>query len=628
MATPGTPPVPAEPRWLPWRSAALGWAVVALALVGGVPLFLCMPPWNDVTLHDMAVRSMLRGGVHYRDVFDTNLPGIDWSMAGVRRLFGWSYEALRAVDLVVIAAELVLLLGWVRRAGGTGYSVAWLAAAAALFYPFTSEFNHVQRDPWLLLPALVATRLRLVRVSEPNPPTPFPEREGGESPLPRRGRGLGEGFWYSVLEGVAWGAAVWVKPHVLVPAFAVWAVSAVLIARREGGRGVWLDLGGLVLGGLLAGAAGVAWLVGTGAWPHFLDVFLNWNPGYLADVLPATGHRLAYTTWCFRPWSLLHVAALPLAVLALLEARAWSRRPGGPRRVWGEPWLYAPAETESTASARALLAAFYLGWFAESVFLQKGFEYVQVPLLLLAMAVVATHRWVFGFVYLLWFAVVTLVWNVPALAKPAWELDRELGKQQFQAIRLERHPLTNPAVVGLWPRCWCEGGSPELRDKLGQYTDVFCGTNWEELDDVARFLKTVDPPLGPGELNCWHDSTHPLYLMLDLDPATRYMHYGTAFGIRKQAGRIAGEVAASRQRYVVSDLMRMTWYRGEAYAPGAGGDPLKLPAWFPVSQRDKFPWNQPIRFRSGRYLVHEVVNPLGVIDIPDWATLDSLGPGE
>src|SRR5438046_9289474 len=110
-------PPPAPPERAAWRSAAAGWAVTVLLLAAGVPLFLCMPPWNDVTLHDMAVRSMLRGGVHYRDVFDTNLPGIDWSMAVVRLLFGWSYEALRAADLVVIAAEVWRLLGWLRRAG-------------------------------------------------------------------------------------------------------------------------------------------------------------------------------------------------------------------------------------------------------------------------------------------------------------------------------------------------------------------------------------------------------------------------------------------------------------------------------------------------------------------------------
>src|SRR5205823_8422469 len=107
------------------------------------------------------------------------------------------------------------------------------------------------------------------------------------------------------------------------------------------------------------------------------------------------------------------------------------------------------------------------------------------------------HRWAFGFAYLVWFALVGVILNVPALAKPALELD-----PRFQVIRLEHHPLSNPAIITLWPRCWREGGSPELRDKLATYTDVFCGTNWEELEDVARFLRTVDPPLGPGELNC------------------------------------------------------------------------------------------------------------------------------
>ncbi|MCE9567032.1 MAG: hypothetical protein K8U57_33940, partial [Planctomycetes bacterium] len=85
-------------RWfMPWRSAVAGWVVTALALLLGVPFFLCLPPWPDVTLYDMAARSILHGGVYYRDVFDTNLPGIAWAMAVVRYLFGWSYEVLRAV---------------------------------------------------------------------------------------------------------------------------------------------------------------------------------------------------------------------------------------------------------------------------------------------------------------------------------------------------------------------------------------------------------------------------------------------------------------------------------------------------------------------------------------------------
>jgi hypothetical protein len=608
--------------FLPWRSATAGWIATVLALIAGIPLFLCMPPWNDVTLHDMAARSILRGGIHYRDVFDTNLPGIDWAMACIRLVFGWSYETLRAVDLAVIAAEAALLLVWVRRAGGAGYSVAWLAASAAMFYPFSSEFNHVQRDPWLLLPALVAALLRLSHTTNAMIGKTGQAKEGRlEDWRPLQHKGTP--FRRSVLEGAVWGVAVWVKPHVIIPAGAMWAVAAIFTARRESCRRIILDLIGLVLGGLIVGAAGVAWMVKTGAWPYFLDVFLNWNPSYLDDMWGGTRDRAVRTFYCFRPWSILHIAAIPLAFLALWEARAWSREPGEPVKVWGTPRVYTAAGCEPVAAARALLAVFYLAWLMQATFLQKGLDYVQVPLLFLGMAVVATHRWAFGFAFVCWFAILAAILNIPFLAPLAQSC------QKFWDETHEAHdPFTDFRFMRLWPRCWREGGSAELRDKLGHLINIHCGTNWEELEDVANFLKTVNPPIGPGELNCWHDSTHPLYLMLNLDPATRYMHYGTAFGIPGKVEVIAADVAASRQRYVVSDLLRMTWFRDEAYAPGAGEDPHRLPNWLPVSQRMRFPWNQPIVFRSGRYLVQKVEKPLGVIDIPDWEKLDKLGPGE
>ena len=202
----------------------------------------------------------------------------------------------------------------------------------------------------------------------------------------------------------------------------------------------------------------------------------------------------------------------------------------------------------------------------------------------------------------------------------------------YPAVKFEKHPLANGEVMGLWRRAWSEGGAPELRDRLGQYTDIHCGTQWRELNQVADFLRTVEPRLGPGELNCWHDSTHPLYLMLDLDPATRYMHYGTAFAIRDapRPGEkpkrqiVADAVRASRQRYVVSDLLRTNWDRRAPYRADSweNGDPL--PVYLPENEREKFPWNQPVVFRAGRYSVHEVKRPLGTIRVPDWDTLDLL----
>jgi hypothetical protein len=335
-----------------------------------------------------------------------------------------------------------------------------------------------------------------------------------------------------------------------------------------------------MLGGLLAGVPGVLWLIATGAWPYFLDIFLNWNPSYLADSFPLADrfHKL-FT--CFGVWSWLHLAAIPLAALAFWNAR--------------------------NNPARAVLAAFYVAWMAQAVFVQKPFEYVHVPLLLLGMAVVASRRWCFGFTYLVWFIAVGILVNIGGTRMP-----------------LEPHPLSRAEVVKLWPRCWREGGSPEVRDRLGQFTNTTWGTNWRELNDVAEFLRKVDPPLGPGELNCWHDTTHPLYLMLDLDPATRYMHYGTAFGISSKRDVIAEEVRVSRQKYVVSDLMRATRNPQAVYDPASWREGDLLPVWLPASERAKFPWNQPVVFRSGRYVVHKVEKPLGVIRVPDWEELDRL----
>src|SRR5205809_7999245 len=92
-------------KLLPYHwSLHLAWLTLAVLLAVCLPLFLCMPPETDITFYDLSARNILRGGVHYRDAFDTNLPGMVWLHAVVRATLGWSSESLRAVDFAVVAA--------------------------------------------------------------------------------------------------------------------------------------------------------------------------------------------------------------------------------------------------------------------------------------------------------------------------------------------------------------------------------------------------------------------------------------------------------------------------------------------------------------------------------------------
>ena len=570
-----------------------------LVLLAGVPLFLCMPPWPDITLYDVAARNVLRGGIHYRDVFDTNLPGIVWLMAGIRSSFVWSYEVLRAFDLLIVGGACVIAAVLARRSGATPWSVAWFAAGVALLYPFTSEFSHCQRDPWMFLPAAGAALLRLRRIDRPV--------------IAVRS---------SILEGLLWGCAVWIKPHVLPVAAGVWLVSAVQVRHTAGWRAVRGDALGLLAGGLAVGAGGIAWLVSSGTWPHFWDVFTNWNPEYVSRVWDELGQRLGEVFIYYRPWGLVIAPATLVAIAGVWEALSGRSPSRAPR------WLYLPAASPAERHARGVLGSLYLGWFAQALVLQRGFDYVHIPEALLALALLASQRWAVGFVYLLWF---TLAAGILLIADHSPPVARAVERvNELNAVtKLERHPLADPAIVSLWPRCWAEGSSPELRDRIGHYTDVHCATNWEELSDVAAYLRSLDAPPRDRELTCWHDGTHPLYLMLGLEPSTRYMHFGTVMEIHGKVPQIRREVAASPQRYVVSDLRRMAGLQHDASAPGGRG-PLSLPRWFPLSQRGYFPWNQEIVFRSGRYVVHKIVRPVRQEDIvlPDWNRLPELGPGE
>src|SRR5436190_19555110 len=85
-----------------------GWLVVQL------PAFLSMGLY-DPTIYDVLARRVMKGAVLYQDLLETNFPGIVWAHMLIRTLFGWSTEALRAVDVVIVGTTVVLLQCWLPR---------------------------------------------------------------------------------------------------------------------------------------------------------------------------------------------------------------------------------------------------------------------------------------------------------------------------------------------------------------------------------------------------------------------------------------------------------------------------------------------------------------------------------
>ncbi|CAN5435202.1 hypothetical protein BH11PLA2_BH11PLA2_25560 [soil metagenome] len=382
--------------------AGLGWLVCGAFLVAGVPLFLRMPPWCDLTLYEMAARAIMRGGTHYQDVFDTNFPGFVWCLVGVRRFFGTSVEAVRTVDLFLVTAITWLLIRIVRKCGASRVSIAWFAAAVAAFYPFTTEFSHCQRDVWMTLPILIAVALRLKHLASP-------ERQRRDP----------------FFEGIIWGVAVWFKPHVMFIAIPVWLITK---SRCPSPR---QDLCGQFLGGLLVGVAGLAWLIVTGTLLPFLEVFTTWNNGYLLAVWSETPAMAARFLTMFPPWSLLHLVGVPLAI------RDLRRR-----------------HDNDEAFFQSVLATLYLAFLFQACALQRNFDYVHIPETLLLFAVLAAHR-----SWLLPIAVLISCFSHPALDRERmshWQdcfktLNDPYDYRQRQldlAREREYFPCINPVEIG------------------------------------------------------------------------------------------------------------------------------------------------------------------------------------
>jgi len=573
------------PKWIGTTSEFLGWVFLAGILIAGAPLFICMPLWADVTYYDVCARNILGGGVHYRDVFETNLPGMVWLHAVIRPIVGWSSEAFRAVDLMVVGSSILLLGLLLKRIGVPRRVIVWSTAASFFFYLYQTEYSHCQRDGWMLLPTIVAVWLRGRQLAR--------DETASKGCL----------FRSAIMEGMAWACAIWIKPHCLIPALFVWLAGVRRLAGMSWRRAL-IDFAGLLAGGLLVGGAGSAWLIATGTWPWMWDVLLNWNPEYYRWTPQEMNVRLSALLNYFAPWSEVHLLAIPVALIALCCGRVW--------RFGPTPGM-KPARLD-----QALLAALYLGWLTEATLFQKVFDYSQAPVVLLAMAVLTAHRVPIGQLLVIWcLAGATLNYLQPSVDSLRWmQSFADKNPTTFRQL-IPEHRLINHRFdwCPTWWKCVSQGSSPQTKDRLTLYSGAHSSPTWTELDAMRRYLQTLD--LKDGELVCLDDSTHPLYLDLRLRPGFRFIHVNTSMDFRSKRPRIMEELKASGHKYVVSDtaIMRFLY---EDFAPvnDSSFDQSGVPIDVPCVCRDIYPWNQPVIHREGRYWLHRVENPIQEIRIP------------
>ena len=330
-------------------------ALIALlaVLAIGVPIFIRMPVWVDVTYHDLSAWNIIHGGLHYRDVFETNLPGMVWLHALIRPLIGWSHEAIRIVDLAIVTVILFALAS--PGESGRRRSLAGDALVPGCRLSVLFVRDRVHPLPARRLDAAagragdVASRRRQVsgnRLGEcarcecaghaarsrrrRRSGSPSLLRRATESPAAffaaKRKRGIVAGarpILWSIVEGMLWGLAIWIKPHVLVPALAAWIISL----RFQTRRAAIVDAIALLFGGAIVGGVGSYWLIRTGAWQPMWDILLNWNQEYYSWSWDNLYHKVQLVSGYFAPFSLLHFAAVPFAVYALIRRQPRLRDP-------------------------------------------------------------------------------------------------------------------------------------------------------------------------------------------------------------------------------------------------------------------------------------------------------------
>ena len=492
--------------------ASLPACALFAAVLAAAPLALCMPLNSDTALFDVQAAEVLKGGVMYRDIVEPNLPGVVWIHLLIRSVAGWSSEAMQAIDLCLFAASVYLLSRLLEQ------QRLLFAFLAGLFYSSCNEWVHCQRDIWMLLPAAGAVLVNVLR-------------------LKRSSGGL------AVVEGTLWGIAFWIKPHIAIPAVSVLGMHAFL---RSSWRAALKETLLVLTGGVLAGIPGVIWLIHSGAWPHFLEMMLEWNPEYLA----AGRARQSFSRWQlmfrrFFPWWFIHLTAIPGVCL----------------------WMKRLSNRMCCHRQTCLLIAFYVGWLIQSLSLQHAMDYIHAPALLLGLLTLFRIR---------------QSWPTPAAERATTQMNLMpplVCATVFLVVISS--PFFRVSHITQWSECVRNGSTAEVRAQLahGNFPD------WKHLQNVEDWLAAQN--VSDRQLTCFNIHSVHLFRELGVQPATRYWAVGILQELfPRRADSIAGEVRDSGTRFVVTEE-RESKHNSDTLPEG-------------------FPWDLPVVFRSGSYRVHEM----------------------
>ena len=571
-----------------------------LLLIVSVPIVVCMPLTSDTVLYDLQAKTVHSGGVLYRDILEPNFPGVVWIHLLVREVAGWSSEAMRIADLLIVGSAIALLAMMVRLAAasvvaaqtptGPGLlplnlraakpfsACGFFGLAAAVFYLSRNEWCHCQRDSWMLLPVAAAVWVRMMRTARspglgaPVADAPVAEPSVAEARDPAFPAGKSGGARWravaAVCEGVLWGVAFWIKPHIAVTVIALTAINLTTTGDR---RAELRSTGWIFLGGLVAAMPGVFWLMESEAWLHFWEMQLVWNPEYLdAGQARRSWHRVWLMIVRFHPWWLVHVIAVPAAGLQLWRYAAQAR---GSRL----------SRFQDSTPAIIVLAIVYITWLSQSLLLQHAMDYIQVPPVILGLAFLAGCRW----------PTVTLpTVKMPTVKMPnraessGGTTDQPLRPSQclceamavaFLVFAVVVSPQLQPGKLRLWITCLSEGTS------RASMTTLACGRfpDWQHLDEVEQFL--MQQQINPGDLTCYNVHCIHAYQRLNMLPSTRYVGISSLLDLfPSRQNQILDTVRNCGHRFVLADMAESS---GDAH---------------------QFPWDRPVIFQAGTFRVFDV----------------------